>query len=327
MSIEKKGNGKISIIIVNWNGKKWLKKCISSLESQTYKNFEIIFVDNASTDGSVAYVEKNFPKVKIIQNNVNLGFAGGNNVAINMAQGKYILLINNDTWVNNNFIELLINFYISNKFNVVSPKESDYSEKKRDDYASKIDVLGHSVYIRKKLQSDTSFFLTGVCLFFSKKFYQETGGFDNNFFMYAEEVDWFWRLRLFGKTFSYADNIYINHAGAGSTGTGIQYNLFLWRNQNTLQMLLKNYKWYNLLWVLPVYFFQNIIEIIFFLLLLKPGIAYSYIRGWWFNGKNFNKIMKKRRWVQKNRVVNDKKIFLSMYFGLGKLKHLLNHRI
>jgi GT2 family glycosyltransferase len=74
----------LSIIIVNWNGKKWLEKCISSILSQSYSNFEIIFVDNASTDGSIEYLNEHFPdpRIKIVKSPTNLGFAGGNNLGI-----------------------------------------------------------------------------------------------------------------------------------------------------------------------------------------------------------------------------------------------------
>jgi len=86
----------VSIIIVNWNAKNYLQKCIESLLEQTYQNFEIIFVDNASSDGSVEFVKTNFPKIKIIENKKNLGFAKGNNIGIKNSQGEIICLFNPD---------------------------------------------------------------------------------------------------------------------------------------------------------------------------------------------------------------------------------------
>jgi len=177
------------------------------------------------------------------------------------------------------------------------------------------------------LDEKPPFYLSGVCLFFSKKLYFKTKGMDNNFFMYFEEVDWFWRLNLLNKKFSYVKDAYIYHYGSGSTGKGIKYLLFLWRNQNTLQMLLKNYEWFNLLWILPIYIIQNIIEIIFFLIILRPKIAFSYLEGWAFNIKNFSRTMKKRKWVQKNRLNSDWTIIKKMYFGFGKINHLINFYI
>lgn len=313
----------ISIIILNYNGKKWLKKLLDSLFSQTYKNFEIIFVDNDSNDDSLDFVKNNYTdaRLKIIKSKKNLGFAGGNNLGITNANGKYILLINNDTWLDNDFLEKLFAFYKNNNFDIVAPYEKDYENtKKLKKYNHTIDFLGHPIGLKDKDKA-YKFYLSGACLFFSKKIYQETLGLDNDFFMYCEEADWFWRLGLMKKTYACADDIFIYHAGG--TGKELRYAVFLWRNQNTLQMLLKNYRWFNLLWVLPIYFLQNIFEILAFLVFLKPKISWSYIEGWRFNIVNFKKIMQKRKWVQRNRIAGDREIMKKMYFGFAKIRHLL----
>lgn len=312
----------VSIIIVNWNGKKWLKNCLESLLVQTYKEFEIILVDNLSTDDSIEFVEHNFPKIKVIKNKQNLGLSMGNNIGIKKAIGKYVLFMNNDTWVEKDFLEKLILFYKKNDYDVVAPREAKYDGEKQALYVTTIDPLGHYVYLSgDKYIGKKSFYLTGVCLLFSRQLYLETNGFDNNFFMYCEEVDWFWRLNLLGKKYSYADDIFVYHEGAGSIGKGIKYETFLWRNQNTLQMLLKNYKLPNLLLILPLYFLQNLIEILFFIIILKPNISFSYINGWLFVLRNMSIIEKRRRIIQKNRIIDDKDILKRMYFGSGKLLH------
>ncbi len=316
---------KISVIIVNYNGKKWLQKCLDSLLTQQYKNFEVIVVDNNSSDDSIQYIEKNYPTVIVIKSDKNLGFAGGNNLGIEKAKGEYILLLNNDTWVENSFLEKLYTFYINHDFDVVGPYQKDYhDESEFKQYLITIDLFGHPIYISKGIKR-TGFYLSGVCVLFSKKLYAETLGLDSNFFMYFEEIDWFWRLNLLKKTFSYVDNLFVYHAGAGSTGSGIKYQSFLWRNQNTLQMLLKNYSRYNLFWVLPIYFLQNIVEIAFFLLIFKPKIALSYVQGWWFNIVNFGRTMQKRKWVQGNRLVSDFEITKKMYIGLAKIDHFYQY--
>lgn len=103
----------VSVIIVNWNGRIHLEVCLDSLLKQTYPNFEIILVDNASTDDSVSFVRQKYyhpgHKIQIIQNETNLGFAGGNNRGIRAAKDKYILLLNNDTEVHEKWIEELVN--------------------------------------------------------------------------------------------------------------------------------------------------------------------------------------------------------------------------
>lgn len=314
----------ISIIVVSYNGQRWLKKLFDSLLFQTYQNFEIIFIDNASTDGSVEFIKNSYDtnKIKIIESSDNLGFAGGNNLGIENSSGKYVLLINNDTWLKTDFLEKTVSFYQDNNFDVIAPHEKDYADKKEaKKYNATIDLFGHPIGLGA--EEKKPFYLSGACLFFEKKLYEDSLGLDGNFFMYSEEVDWFWRLNLLKKSYSHIDDLFFYHAGAGSTGDGIKYNTFLWRNQNILQMLLKNYRWFNFFWILPAYIIQNIFEIIFFVIILKPKIAYAYMQGWWFSAINLRKILQKRTWVQKNRLIGDFEIMQKMYFGFAKMRHLL----
>lgn len=316
----------VSIIVLNWNGKKWLAKCLDSLLSQTYENFEIILVDNASDDDSVDFLQQNYnsERLRVVQSTKNLGFAGGNNLGIEEAKGEYIMLFNNDAWVEGSFLEKVVDFYRQQSFSVVAPIETNYDNTEVNKSTMKIDFLGHPIYLPKVKESD-GFYLHGVCLFFEKDLYRETLGLDEDFFMYLEEVDWFWRLNLLGKTFSFVPEVFIHHAGAGSTGGGIKYKSFLWRNQNSLQILLKNYSWSTLCWVLPLYLAQNLLEIFFFLLLLKPRIAWSYVEGWIYNMKIASKIIEKRRWVQEHRLFSDRELMQRFFYrGFAKGHHLIS---
>ena len=315
----------VSAIIVNWNGKKWLKKCLDSLESQSYKKIEIVFVDNASYDGSVQFVKQKFPKIKIIESKKNLGLTKGINLGIAESKGEYLLLINNDAWVGKDFIKSLYEFYIKKDFAVIAPRERRYDKSQDFKCNTTIDISGSPAYFTPTYSSPDKTFYLSVCFFVSKKEYLYSGGLDTDFFMYFEDVDWFWRLSLFGKKFTYIKDVFIYHAGAGSTGSGIKYNTFLWRNQNSLQMLIKNYSLSMLLLVLPMYLLQNIFEILFFMLLLKPKIALSYIQGWVFNIRNLRRTIRKRRKIQNRRVVEDPEIIKKMYPGFGKLIFLRNY--
>ncbi len=320
----RRNNDLVSAIIVNWNGKQWLSKCLKSLEEQTYKNIEIIVVDNASVDDSEGYINKEFPKVKVIRSKTNLGFPTANNVGVSSAKGKYLLLINNDVWVGRNFVDQLMTIYKKEKLFVVSPKEKKYDKSNVEGANYTIDVTGSPASVIP-FRKDKLFFMS-VCYLISKKDYQDSNGFDENHFAYYEDVDWFWRLQLLNKKFGYADDVFIYHAGAGSLGKGIKYKMFLYRNQNTLQTLIKNYSVMTLLWVLPLYVLQNLFEILFFLLILKFDIAFSYIQGWWFNIINIKKILRKRAWIQKRRKISDVEIMKKMYWGPAKLRMLINYK-
>ena len=98
----------VSIIILNWNGKKWLKRCLPTISKIKYKPLEVIIVNNGSTDDSGEFVKKNFPKFRLLNIKKNRGFAGANNYGIARATGKYVLLLNNDTTVTPNFVGKLV---------------------------------------------------------------------------------------------------------------------------------------------------------------------------------------------------------------------------
>ncbi len=319
----------VSIITLNWNGRRWLDRCLSSLLAQTYPHTEVIMVDNHSSDDSVAFVHQKFPQVKVVANSDNLGFAGGNNSGIAPAQGELILLINNDTWVKPDFVANLVRHYEERGVDVLAPYSTDYDHPAYQRYSTTMDVLGHPVRYEDVVpgQPTKCLYLSGVAMLVAKDTYLQTQGLDDSFFMYFEEADWFWRLRLLGKTFAFDPDSFVFHAGAGSTGGngGIKLKLFLWRNQNNPQMLLKNYAWYNLLWVIPLYLLQNLCEVVAFLVLLRPQVAWTYVQGWSYVLRHLAEIWRKRQWVQRHRVVGDTAILRQMYWGPGKLRHLLHH--
>lgn len=314
----------VSVIIVNWNGQKWLKRLLKSLEAQTYHKYEVVLVDNNSIDNSVVYTENYFPWVRIIKNIRNSGFAAGNNIGIKKAKYNTILFINNDAWVDQNFISKLHSEMKERQLDVIAPQESNYNSKKpRDPYVTQIDMLGHPIFLKKTIKRTTSFYLSGVCLMFQKSTYIKTGGLDELFFMYCEEVDWFWRLRLQEYRFDYSIGLKIYHYGAGSGVKGIDKNVFLWRNENTLKMLLKNYSVKTLSVVLALYFIFSLFEILIFFILLKPSISKSYLVAW-INVYRLRKlILQQRSNIQLRRKKTDFEIMSQMYHGLAKFHHVV----
>ena len=313
---------KISIFTVNWNGLQWLNKYLECVTSQTYKNLEILVVDNASTDNSLNFIRQNFPQVRIIKNKKNVGLATATNIGVKESRGKYILFMNNDTWVEKDFVEKLFKFYSENDFMAVSAEEKRYKGNKSFICNTTIDPTGSpAFYVPTYSRKDKIFYLT-VCFLCAREDFIKSGGMDKDFFMYYEDVDWFWKLTLMGKKFTVTNKCKIFHAGAGSSGSGVKYNTFLWRNQNTLQTLIKNYQTITLCAILPIYLFQNIVEAIFFLMLRRPDISMSYLEGWSFNIRKLKKTLKKRGIVQRSRVISDIDVLRMMFPGLSKLQLL-----
>ena len=145
----------LSIIVLNCNWKKWLQKCFDSLLSQSYQNFELIMVDNWSTDDSVQFVSSKYPQIQIIKSAKNLGFSWGNNLWIQHSKWEYILLLNNDLLAHQ-----------SSNLDVSSPLECDYASKVRVHDYHAIDFLGYPGNTKNK---EFELFLNGYCLLFKRK--------------------------------------------------------------------------------------------------------------------------------------------------------------
>lgn len=306
------------MIIVNYNGHDWLNKCIESLHKQSYQDLEIIVVDNNSTDDSIAIIKK-FRDVKLIKSSSNLGFANGVNIGIDNALGDYVLLFNTDAWAQSNMIENLLIEMRDRHLDLIAPNENDYDDSSRERFSTTLDIIGYPV---RRSPDKPSLYLQGVCMLFRKDLYVETGGLDNDFFMYFEETDWCWRLQLYGKKIAYSHDQFIHHAGSATTGRGINYNAFLWRNQNCLQMLLKNSSSVLLLIQLPLYLLQNIIDMIGLLLLGKPLIAWSYAEGLVYNVKLLPKTLTKRREIFSRTTLKFGSLEQLFYWGSGRLSHI-----
>ncbi len=223
----------VSIIILNWNGKEYLGKCLRSLKKQTYKNFEVILVDNGSTDGSIDYVKDNFGHfIKLIQNNTNLGFARGNNIGIKNSKGKYILLLNNDTRTDSVWVEELVKVAEGDdKIGMCASKVLSLDNPKI------IDNVGHLIYKdglnrgRGRLEYDKGqydtaeevFFPSGCAATYRKKMLDEIGGFDEDFFAYCDDTDIGIRGRLAGWKSVYVPKAIVYHKYSASTSP---YSLF-----------------------------------------------------------------------------------------------------
>ena len=224
----------LSVIILNYNTKNLLQKCLESVfKSTTNYKFEVIVSDNGSTDGSQEMIKSKFPQARLIENNANLGFSKGNNIAIKQALGRYILLLNSDTTVESD------TFQVS-----VAKMESDY----------KIGVLGGKLILpdgsldkatRRKFPNPANAFLklfgmsrlsdynidspideemeidatVGAYMMVRKEAIDKVGLLDEEYFMYGEDLDWCWRIKHAGYKIIYYPTARINHYKYGSSQT------------------------------------------------------------------------------------------------------------
>jgi len=326
--------GLVSIIIINWNGKEHLKKCIPSVLENSYKNFEIIIVDNGSTDGSLQYVGDKFPKTVIIRNKTNLGFAQANNQGVNKSRGEMILFLNNDTVVTKNFLTDLVTKLNSDKeIGACQPKILLLEKKDRLDsigsFLTNTGFLYHYGFEArdaKKLDKEITLFSgKGSCLLFKKSVLNEIGHFNEDFFAYFEETDLCWRLWLAGYKLYYVPQAKIFHKSWGTARKLKQETINYHSFKNRIASLTINLGTYNLVKILPVHLVICALIAFFYSITGKPKISLAIFKAVFWNIKNQNIIQKKRRVTQtKIRIVSDKKLFpqivrnanLSFYFSI-----------
>lgn len=238
----------VSVIIANWNGRKWLEECLNSLFAQDFRSIEIILVDNGSTDDSVRFVSKNYPTVTIIKNKENLGYAEANNIGFTVAKGKYILFLNNDVVVDRHFLPLLVDYLDKHPdVGAIQPKILVL------DYPNKIQLVGSYLTLNGMLyhfgygKDETKFneileifSAVGACFLVRRELIEKIGLFDKDFFAYFEETDFCWRMWLAGYKVIFYPYSKIYHKGAAAAvklkTSFIIYHVF----KNKICSLIKN---------------------------------------------------------------------------------------
>ncbi|MBI5810221.1 MAG: glycosyltransferase family 2 protein [Deltaproteobacteria bacterium] len=221
----------VSIIIVNWNGGKFLADCLGSVYGEPYMPVEVIFVDNGSTDSSVEFVREKFPKTVIIRNSENLGFARANNQGIKAAKGKYVITLNNDTLLEKGFIGELVREAEASgeKTGMWAPKILSLDGKK----SRVIDSAGGLLIYRDGLakgkgrlekdrgqyDNERDIFIVSACAaLYRKSMLDSIGGFDEDFFAYCEDTDLGLRARLAGWKAAFVPGAAVYHYYSGTTG-------------------------------------------------------------------------------------------------------------
>jgi len=220
----------LSIIIVNWNTSKLLFQCLESISrSELRSTFEIIVVDNASTDDSISVITTNFPDVHIISNDRNLGFAKANNQGIAMAKGRYVLLLNSDTIVLPGvFDEMLRVADLNPQTGVIGPKLLNMDgtlQKSWSSFPSFLsELVGKNFRIRHPVVNIPNTYdvdwIMGACMLVRAATIQDVGKMDEDYFFYSEETDWCFRIKKKNWKVWYLTSGEIYHLGGGSTKRG-----------------------------------------------------------------------------------------------------------
>jgi len=237
------------IIIPNWNGKRFLKTCFDSLKGQTYRDFEIVMVDNGSTDGSVGFIRENYPEVKIIELAKNKGFCVGVNTGIKSTKGECVALLNNDVELEPRWLEELVKVLKGNpEIGFCASKMLNfYNRQNRTiDSAGIIYTKAGKAFNRGSGQEEIYFDkeeeVFGACAgaaLYRRKMLEEIGYFDERFYAYDEDVDLSFHAQLMGYRCLYVPTAIVYHFGQGTSCRRAFKRTYL-INKNTLLVLFKN---------------------------------------------------------------------------------------
>ncbi len=233
---------KVSIIIVNYNGKELLQKCLDSLLKVNYDNFEIILVDNNSTDGSVEFITKNYPSLIIIKLDSNKGFAEPNNVAAKISKGKYLLFLNNDTVVTPNFISEMVKVMETDKKIAVCQSlllKPDGSVDSSGDFIDHLGVVYNSKTKIDEIREVSS--ARGASMLVRSDIFEKLDGFDQKFFITFEDVDLCWRSWILGYRVLIIPTSIVYHEG-GITIKKIKSEIAFHGFKNQLAMKITNFE-------------------------------------------------------------------------------------
>ncbi len=245
----------IAVVILNWNGKKFLEKFLPILIDCSASEAEIILADNASTDDSVEFVQQRFPQIRIIRNPKNEGFARGYNLALQQVDADYFIILNSDIEVTPDWISPVIDLMESDSnIGACQPKIRSFHNREEFEYAGAaggfIDKYGYP-FCRGRMfltiEKDTGQYddqveiswASGACLFVRSELFHQLGGFDDDFFAHMEEIDFCWRLHNYGYRVMYCPDSVVYHIGGGTLPKASWRKTYL-NFRNNFMLLYKN---------------------------------------------------------------------------------------
>lgn len=327
---------KVSIIIANYNGGQVLVDCINSVKNINYPNFEVVLVDDNSSDDSLnrAIKIKGKLNLKTVRNKKNLGFVGANNEGVKYATEKYVLLLNNDTSVSKDLLLKLVSEMEKDPtIGAVQPKIRMMDDHSLLDNAgsflTKSGFLIHWGYGKKDSKEFDKkrilFSAKGACLMTRKEIIDRVGLFDEDFVSYMEESDYCFRVWLAGYKVLYIPTTFIYHKVGFSytkkmNTISVNYNSF----KNRILMLYKNLETKNLILILTSHIFVLLLLSLYYLVKLQFSKSSMIIRAIIWNILNIKKSYIKRQKVQSFRKLSDDELFKNIMQGFN-IKEMLMH--
>ncbi|MBT8294752.1 MAG: glycosyltransferase family 2 protein [Eudoraea sp.] len=310
---------KFAIVILNWNGEALLERYLPLVVKYS-GDADIYVADNASTDGSVAFVQENFPNVNLLQNSSNYGFAKGYNDALKKVDADIYCLLNSDVQVTPGWLEPIKEAFLKlPEASIIQPKILDLLRKEYFEYAGAcggfLDQFGYPFCRGRIFQAiekdegqydDTReiFWATGACMFVKSEVFHSLGGFDEDYFAHQEEVDLCWRAQNKGLKIYYVGASHVYHLG-GSTLSNMNPKKTYLNFRNSLYSITKNLPRKKAFPIIFVRLLLDGIAAIRFILQLKPAHGLAVIRAHLSYYRHFGKMYRKR----------EKANFITMYYA------------
>ena len=331
---------RLSVVILNWNGRRHLERYLPSVVAHTEGDAEVIVADNGSTDDSLQWLRLNYPDVRVIRLDRNYGFAGGYNRALREVASEYVLLLNSDVEVTAGWWQPLVEVLdTESDVAAVAPKLLADMERTKFEYAGAsggfIDYLGYP-FCRGRILSNVEedegqydnrrdiFWASGAAMCCRREVFESLGGFDEDFFAHMEEIDLQWRMQLAGWRIVVEPKSVVYHLGGGTLPASSR-KIFL-NHRNNLAMLFKCASPMQRAVVAVVRPFTDMLEAFVNLVTLHPQRAWAIVRAWGEFIAWHGALSRKRKAVVRTKKVDNiyrNSIVLRYIFGGRKFNNMM----
>lgn len=331
---------RLSVVILNWNGRRHLERYLPSVVAHTEGDAEVVVADNGSTDDSLQWLRLNYPDVRVIRLDRNYGFAGGYNRALREVASEYVLLLNSDVEVTAGWWQPLVEVLdTESDVAAVAPKLLADMERTKFEYAGAaggfIDYLGYP-FCRGRILSNVEedrgqydnrrdiFWASGAAMCCRREVFESLGGFDENFFAHMEEIDLQWRMQLAGWRIVVEPKSVVYHLGGGTLPASSR-KIFL-NHRNNLAMLFKCASPMQRAVVAVVRPATDMLEALVNLVTLHPQRAWAIVRAWGEFIAWHGVLSRKRKAVVRTKKVDNiyrNSIVLRYIFGGRKFNNMM----
>lgn len=303
-----------AVVIPNWNGRKYLGTCLSSLRNQSFQDFETIVVDNGSTDGSVNFLDANFPEVQVVSFEENLGFSAAVNAGIRSSSAELVALLNNDTEQDPDWLEALVRSSDEHpRAGFFATKLVSFDDHRVLDGAGDALRLGGLPYRlghgeRDRGQFDAPRYVFGACAaaaLYRRSMLDEIGLFDEAFVSYCEDGDLSFRAQLAGYSCRYVPEAVVYHMGSVSTGGKRSPTATRLGTRNSTSLLIKNLPLSTVPHVLPFFVVGQVFRL---LTTAATGVLRPHLEGLSGALHELPSTLEKRRKIQAGKKVSDARV-------------------